>query len=89
MATTDKGMYIYHWNCGSITAKEREKGLHTLIKTQIEVVRSLGIDTGASAGTGFTWTCSPYRCKHTARQNASCYSHSVYRSAVTEAQKNL
>lgn len=45
MATTDKGMYIYHWNCGSITAKEREKGLHTLIETQIEVVRSLGIDT--------------------------------------------
>ena len=45
IATTDKGMYIYHWNDSGIMAKEREKGLNTLIDTQIEVVKSLGIDT--------------------------------------------
>ena len=45
IATTDKGMYIYHWNDSGIMAKEREKGLNTLIETQIEVVKSLGIDT--------------------------------------------
>lgn len=45
IATTDKGMYIYHWNGDSITAKERQKGLQTLLETQIEVVKGLGIDT--------------------------------------------
>lgn len=45
MATTDKGMYIYHWNDGGIMAKERRKGLQTLVETQVEVVKDLGIDT--------------------------------------------
>ena len=45
MATTCEGMYIYHWNSRGIMAGEYEKGLQTLLETQIEVIKDLGIDT--------------------------------------------
>lgn len=45
IATTDKGMYIYHWNDNGIVAKSNREDPELLLKTQMETVRMLGIDT--------------------------------------------
>ena len=45
IATTGRGMYLYHWNGGGITARSRSGGLTELLEAQIETVRKLDIDT--------------------------------------------
>ena len=45
IATTSKGMYLYHWNGGGITATMHGNKGAELLKAQIETVKSLGIDT--------------------------------------------
>lgn len=45
IATTDKGLYIYHYNGAGIAAKDRATGLSSLLDTQITLVYALHIDT--------------------------------------------
>lgn len=45
IATTDKGMYIYHTNENGIAAHAVRRGLTPLLEAQISLVRELGIDT--------------------------------------------
>ena len=42
IATTRKGMYIYHWNSDGIVA---QRDMHLLLEAQLSVVRQLNIDT--------------------------------------------
>lgn len=45
IATTDKGMYLYHWNEQGIVSQSTKKSLKPLLEAQISLVRELGIDT--------------------------------------------
>lgn len=46
IATTNKGMYMYHWNENGIGANATRQGLNPLLEAQIYLVNKLGIDTG-------------------------------------------
>lgn len=45
IATTEKGMYLYHWNDAGIVANSSEKNMAELLEAQITLVKSLGINT--------------------------------------------
>lgn len=45
IATTSRGMYLYHWNGGGIMARSHDEGLLPLLEAQLETVGLLGIDT--------------------------------------------
>lgn len=45
IATTNGGMYLYHYNGSGIMASDKNDGLAQLLKAQLELVEKLGIDT--------------------------------------------
>lgn len=45
IATTDEGMYLYHWNEQGIVSQSTRKNLKPLLEAQISLVKGLGIDT--------------------------------------------
>ncbi len=48
IATTNKGMYIYHYNNSGIMAKDKSDGLTALLKAQMKLVEELHLDTRES-----------------------------------------
>lgn len=45
IATTNQGLYLYHWNKNGITNKQLKNGLTPLLEAQIHLVKTLGINT--------------------------------------------
>lgn len=43
--TTDKGLYLYHWNKDGIANRQMTDGLTSLLEAQIHLVKALNIDT--------------------------------------------